>query len=50
MSLIPGTVAAGFEGDQLVVHALDVNSGVESDVSDLEDRVAKLFVLGETRR
>jgi multicomponent Na+:H+ antiporter subunit E len=43
VSLLPGTVAAGFEGDDVIVHAIDVNSGVESSLRAVEERVASLF-------
>lgn len=44
VSLLPGTVASGFDRDEIIVHALDVNAGVETTLRDLERRVAKLFV------
>ena len=44
VSLLPGTVASGFDGDEVIVHALDVNSGVETALRGVERRVAKLFV------
>jgi multicomponent Na+:H+ antiporter subunit E len=43
VSLLPGTVAAGFEGDRVIVHAIDVNSGVEASLRAVERRVASLF-------
>lgn len=43
VSLLPGTVSAGFDGDRIVVHALDVDSGVETALRSLERRVARLF-------
>jgi multicomponent Na+:H+ antiporter subunit E len=47
VSLLPGTVASGFDGDQIIVHALDVNSGVEPALRALEQRVARLFEMKE---
>ena len=44
VSLLPGTVTSGFDGDQIIVHALDVNSGVEPALRALERQVARLFV------
>ena len=43
VSLLPGTVAAGFEGDRVIVHAIDVSSGVETSLRAVERRVASLF-------
>jgi len=43
VSLLPGTVTSGFEGDQVIVHAIDVNSGVEASLRAVEQRVAALF-------
>ena len=43
VSLLPGTVAAGLEGDRIMVHALDVNARVEPALQRLEHRVARLF-------
>jgi multicomponent Na+:H+ antiporter subunit E len=45
VSLLPGTVSAGFEGDRIVIHALDVDSGIETALRSLERRVAKLFAM-----
>lgn len=47
VSLLPGTVTSGFDGDRIIVHALDVDSGVETALRTLEQRVAKLFVVGK---
>jgi multicomponent Na+:H+ antiporter subunit E len=44
VSLLPGTVAAGFDGTGVIVHAIDVNSGVETSLRAVERRVARLFV------
>jgi multicomponent Na+:H+ antiporter subunit E len=44
VSLLPGTVAAGFEGDRVIVHAIDVNSGAEPALRAVERRVARLFL------
>jgi multicomponent Na+:H+ antiporter subunit E len=43
ISLLPGTVAVRLEHDQLLVHALDVESPVEATLRELEARVAALF-------
>jgi multicomponent Na+:H+ antiporter subunit E len=43
VSLLPGTVSTGIEGDRIVIHTIDVSRGVESDLRDLEQRVAGLF-------
>jgi multicomponent Na+:H+ antiporter subunit E len=51
VSLLPGTVASGFDGDQIIVHALDRKSGVEPALRALEQRIAGLTVTeGETRK
>jgi multisubunit Na+/H+ antiporter MnhE subunit len=44
VSLLPGTVAVGFESDRVIVHAIDVNSGVETSLRVVEQRVARLFL------
>jgi multicomponent Na+:H+ antiporter subunit E len=44
VSLLPGTVASGFDGDHVIVHALDLNAGVEASLRGVEERVANLFV------
>ena len=43
VSLLPGTLSAAFEGDTLVVHALDKTQSVTASLADLERRVAELF-------
>jgi len=43
ISLLPGTVSAGLEGDRLIVHALDAGANVESELRSLEERVGRLF-------
>jgi multicomponent Na+:H+ antiporter subunit E len=45
VSLLPGTVAAGFERDRVIVHAIDVSSGVEKSLRAVEQRVASLFAV-----
>jgi multicomponent Na+:H+ antiporter subunit E len=47
VSLLPGTVASGFDGDRIIVHALDVDSDVEITLRTVEQRVAQLFVAEE---
>ena len=44
VSLLPGTVASGFDDDHIIVHALDLNSGVETALRSVEQQVAKLLV------
>lgn len=43
VSLLPGTLSASFEGDALVVHALDQAQPVIESLATLERRVADLF-------
>lgn len=43
ISLLPGTVAAAHNAGMLVIHALDKQAGVETDLRELELRVARLF-------
>jgi len=43
LSLLPGTFAADFEGDELTVHLLVGGSDVEARIRDLEHRVGALF-------
>jgi multicomponent Na+:H+ antiporter subunit E len=43
ISLLPGTVSAGLEGERLTVHALDAESAVDTALRDLEERVGQLF-------
>ena len=50
VSLLPGTVASGFDGDQIIVHALDANSSVETALRTLEQRVGSLFAVDEEAR
>jgi multicomponent Na+:H+ antiporter subunit E len=44
VSLLPGTLSAGQEADQVTIHALDLHGGVEDELRDLEKRVGGLFV------
>jgi multicomponent Na+:H+ antiporter subunit E len=43
VSLLPGTLSAGFEGDRLVVHALDVGRPVVQELDLIQQRVAAVF-------
>jgi multicomponent Na+:H+ antiporter subunit E len=42
ISLMPGTLSAELDGDVLHVHALDVTTDVNEQVSELEDRVGRV--------
>ncbi len=42
ISLLPGTLSAGFEGDRIEVHALDTRADVDAELRHLERRVAGL--------
>jgi multicomponent Na+:H+ antiporter subunit E len=46
ISLMPGTVTADVEGDDLVLHLL--SAGMEREIDLLEARVSALFAPGET--
>ena len=43
VSLLPGTVSAKLEGDQLLIHALEVSPQNSSDIKICEQQVASLF-------
>ena len=43
VSLLPGTVSAKPEDDQLLIHALDMSSQNDNDINQCEQQVAKLF-------
>lgn len=43
MNLQPGTLSVRFDGDRLLVHALDASPQVMEDLEALEDHVAELF-------
>lgn len=40
VSLLPGTLSSGFEGDTLVLHVLDCTMPIRSDVERVEERIA----------
>lgn len=40
ISLLPGTLSSGFEGDTLVLHVLDCGLPILDDVRRVEDRIA----------
>ena len=44
VTLLPGTVTAGIDGDRIIVHTIDSTRGPESGLRDLERRVSELFV------
>jgi len=43
LSLLPGTLTAGLEGNLLRMHVLDEHLPVEEELRDVEKRVARLF-------
>lgn len=43
VSLLPGTLSAGFEGHRLVIHALDAGRPVAKELGMIEQRVAAVF-------
>jgi multicomponent Na+:H+ antiporter subunit E len=43
VSLLPGSLAAGLDGDRLLVHVLDRHGDFRRELSALERRVADLF-------
>ncbi len=49
ISLLPGTLSAGIEGDCIDVHAIDVNDDPSAGLRRLEQRVAGLFTGLEDR-
>jgi multicomponent Na+:H+ antiporter subunit E len=49
VSLLPGTVSAGIEGNRIRVHALDASLDLNDALRALETRVARLFAPGEDR-
>lgn len=46
MSLLPGTISAGLEGNRLQLHVLDSRLPIEHEVRDAEAHVARLFGTG----
>jgi len=50
LSLMPGTLAAGSDGDCLLIHALDLNQDVEAAVRDEERRVRRTLGRPEIRQ
>jgi len=51
LSLLPGTLSADIEGDELVLHALDTGADVIAETREAERRVEKLYGIsgGPTR-
>jgi multicomponent Na+:H+ antiporter subunit E len=45
VSMLPGTLSANLEGDQLLIHALDTRHDLHDMVLDLEPRIAAVFGL-----
>jgi multicomponent Na+:H+ antiporter subunit E len=43
ISLLPGTLSAGLEGNLLQLHVLDSDMQIEQEVRDAESKVARLF-------
>ena len=43
ISLLPGTVTVRVEGNEVLVHAIDVESSVADGLREIETRVARLF-------
>lgn len=43
VSLLPGTLSAGIEGDSLMMHVLDCGLEVEASTRSVEERIADLF-------
>ena len=45
ISMLPGTLSADLDGDELVIHALDARKDLHAMVVDLEPRIAAVFGL-----
>ena len=45
VSMLPGTLSAELDGDELVIHALDTRQDLHAMVRDLEPRIAAVFGL-----
>ena len=45
VSMLPGTLSTGFEGDTLTLHAIDCRLDIERSLQDVEERVAGIFGL-----
>lgn len=43
VSMLPGTLSADLDGDQLLIHALDTRTDLHAMVMDLEPRIAAVF-------
>lgn len=43
VSMLPGTLSANLDGDQLLIHALDTRHDLHEMVLDLEPRIAAVF-------
>jgi multicomponent Na+:H+ antiporter subunit E len=45
VSLLPGTLSSGFEGETMTLHVLDCGLDIERSLRDVEERVAGVFGL-----
>jgi multicomponent Na+:H+ antiporter subunit E len=45
LSLLPGTLSAGLDGNRLRLHVLDRRMPIEQDVRSAEERIARMFRL-----
>lgn len=45
VSMLPGTLSAGFDGGWFVSHVLDCHPSVDRDLREVEERIADLFGL-----
>ncbi len=50
ITLLPGTLSAEVEGDEVIVHMLDTRADLEADLGALEARIAALFGLNVNPR
>jgi multicomponent Na+:H+ antiporter subunit E len=48
ISLLPGTLTTGVEGDRIVVHTIDAGANPEAALEELESQLAQIF--SDTRR
>ncbi|MDM7459637.1 MAG: Na+/H+ antiporter subunit E [Paracoccus sp. (in: a-proteobacteria)] len=45
ITLLPGTLSAQVEDEQVIVHMLDMGADLEANLAKLEQRIARLFAL-----
>ena len=50
VSMLPGTLSADLDGEEIVIHALDTRRDMHEMVTDLEPRIAALFGLDASFR